>query len=112
MQTTATAITRTELDAIIERCRTTKASRETKRTLADNNADWAWEWEQKAKHAATMDEFFDCKNCAAICWAKAAGFTPKNHTAHMEYADAAENTRAEVEHLISMYASKKPAELC
>ena len=112
MQTTITAITRAELDAIISNCRSTKVSREIKRSLAYNNAEWAWEWEQEAKNADTMDRFFDCKNQAAICWATAAGFTPKNHTAHMEYADAAENTRIEVEYLIAMYAGKKPAELC
>lgn len=97
------AITRKELDELYNRARALKADRTTKQHLADNAADLAWETDTNAKCgnlAATVAAYND----AARFWIKAAGYTPKNHTAHMEYIDAAENARQMAEYFAQYIA--------
>lgn len=99
------ATTRKELDELYNRARALKADRATKQQLADNAADLAWETDTNAKRgcgdpAAAVAAYND----AARFWIKAAGYTPRNHTAHMEYSDAAENARQMAEYFAQYIA--------
>lgn len=95
------AITRKELESIYSRARALKADRTTKTQLADNAADLAWGIECNAKRGTDVAAAVEAYSDAARYWMQAAGYTPRNYTAHAEYSDAAENARQMAEYFAS-----------
>lgn len=92
------AITRKELEELYNRARALKADRATKTQLVDNAVDLAWGFETAAARGVGVAKAVETYNDAARYWMQAAGYTPKNYLAHMEYSDAAENCRQMAEY--------------